>query len=163
MDCIENLYWYVFACKRCRFIVKANNLLMPRHGSHHPCIMRVPHCWSVHGLFNISVQFHIKIVIEILLLLNLSAACGSPVPGTPPSICCLLAGPYLLTAVFKALVRPATPNLPGTYHDEASGTVFRVFGPQEWFTPCAWDDWGCMVGSDSMKQLAAAGPETKSI
>lgn len=40
--------------------------------------------------------------------------------------------------------RKKASHLPGWYQGP-NGTALRVYGPKEWFTPCAWDDWECMV------------------
>jgi len=35
-------------------------------------------------------------------------------------------------------------DLPGRY-TLADGSKLAVYGPQQWFTPCAWNDWTCAV------------------
>lgn len=38
----------------------------------------------------------------------------------------------------------SSADLPGSYRSRGNTTA-RVYGPGQWFTPCAWDDWTCQV------------------
>lgn len=44
----------------------------------------------------------------------------------------------------QKLIGNAKADLPGAY-TLADGSKIAVYGPKQWFTPCAWNDWTCAV------------------
>ena len=44
----------------------------------------------------------------------------------------------------QKLTNNTKADLPGGY-TLADGSKLAVYGPQQWFTPCAWNDWTCAV------------------
>jgi hypothetical protein len=50
----------------------------------------------------------------------------------------------------RAVLQEVTGNikgdLPGQYSLPGNNSLV-VYGPRQWFTPCAWNDWGCSVSA----------------
>lgn len=70
---------------------------------------------------------------------------AAPAPPPPPAN----PAPYIPTQHFFEMA--ASAQLPGWR--SAHNTTARVYGPCEFFTPCAWDDWECFVSIAAEAQV----------
>ncbi|WIA35277.1 hypothetical protein OEZ86_003736 [Tetradesmus obliquus] len=69
-------------------------------------------------------------------------------------------GPHLLTDIVREVTGNSKGDLPGLYtlpgSSSSSSSSLVVYGPRQWFTPCAWNDWGCSVRVARDKPLLRA-------
>ncbi|WIA15093.1 hypothetical protein OEZ85_001787 [Tetradesmus obliquus] len=69
-------------------------------------------------------------------------------------------GPHLLTDIVREVTGNSKGDLPGLYtlpgSSSSSSSRLVVYGPRQWFTPCAWNDWGCSVRVARDKPLLRA-------